>query len=69
MITPLQIRFYNINDNLYVKGVDVYDLKKEFMKRYDISIKDFDKKIIEKKLVDTLSIKLADIPNLYMDDI
>ena len=69
VITPLQIRFYNINDNLYVKGVDVYDLKKEFMKRYDISIKDFDKKIIEKKLVDTLSIKLADIPNLYMDDI
>ena len=39
------------------------------MKRYDISIIDFDKKIIEKKLVDTLSIKLADIPNLYMDDI
>ena len=61
VITPLQIRFYNINDNQYVKGVDVYDLKKEFMKRYDISIKDFDKKIIEKKLVDTLSIKLADI--------
>lgn len=69
VITPSQIRFYNINDNQYVKGVDVYDLKKEFMKRYDISIKDFDKKIIEKKLVDTLSIKLADILNLYMDDI
>ena len=68
VITPLQIRFYNINDNQYVKGVDVYDLKKEFMKRYDISIKDFDKKIIEKKLVDTLSIKLADISSLYKDD-
>ena len=68
VITPLQIRFYNINDNQYVKGVDVYDLKKEFMKRYDISIIDFDKKKIEKKLVDTLSIKLADIPSLYKDD-
>ena len=68
VITPLQIRFYNINDNQYVKGVDVYDLKKEFMKRYDISIIDFDKKIIEKKLVDTLSIKLADIPSLYKVD-
>lgn len=68
VITPLQIRFYNINDNQYVKGVDVYDLKKKFMKRYDISIIDFDKKIIEKKLVDTLSIKLGDIPSLYKDD-
>lgn len=68
VITPLQIRFYNINDNQYVKGVDVYDLKKKFMKRYDISIIDFDKKIIEKKLVDTLSIKLGDIPSIYKDD-
>ena len=68
VITPLQIRFYNINDNFYIKGVDVYDLKKGLMERFDISVKDFDKKIIEKKLVDTLSIKLADIHILYMDE-
>lgn len=69
VISPLQIKFYNINDNFYIKGVDVYDLKKGLMKRYDISIKDFEKKIIEKKLVGTLSIKLADIPILYMEDL
>jgi hypothetical protein len=65
VFTPLEIRIYNINDNLYVKGVDVYDLEKEIMRRYDIYLKDSDTKQIEKVLVDTLHIKIDNIPALY----
>lgn len=65
VFTPLEIRIYSINDNLYVKGVDVYDLEKEIMRRYDIYLKDFDTNQIEKVLVDTLHIKIDNIPALY----
>ncbi len=65
VFTPLEIRIYSINDNLYVKGVDVYDLEKEIMRRYDIYLKDSDTNQIEKVLVDTLHIKIDDIPALY----
>lgn len=65
VFTPLEIRIYSINDNLYVKGVDVYDLEKEIMRRYDIYLKDSDTNQIEKVLVDTLHIKIDNIPALY----
>lgn len=65
VFTPLEIRIYSINDNLYVKGVDVYDLEKEIMRRYDIYLKDSDTNQIEKVLVDTLHIRIDNIPALY----
>ena len=65
VFTPLEIRIYSINDNLYVKGVDVYDLEKEIMRRYDIYLKDSDTNQIEKVLVDTLHIEIDNIPALY----
>ena len=65
VFTPLEIRIYSINDNLYVKGGDVYDLEKEIMRRYDIYLKDSDTNQIEKVLVDTLHIKIDNIPALY----
>ena len=65
VFTPLEIRIYSINDNLYVKGVDVYDFEKEIMRRYDIYLKDSDTNQIEKVLVDTLHIKIDNIPALY----
>lgn len=65
VFTPLEIRIYSINDNLYVKGVDVYDLEKEIMRRYDIYLRDSDTNQIEKVLVDTLHIKIDNIPALY----
>ena len=65
VFTPLEIRIYSINDNLYVKGVDVYELEKEIIRRYDIYLKDSDTNQIEKVLVDTLHIKIDNIPALY----